>query len=57
MTANIFFPKTNLFPRHPQVLHQMVLQFFLMADNFEHAFSGEQLSRCLIMPYGSYFDT
>lgn len=57
MSSQIFYPSTNLFPQQPQLLHQMVLQFFLMADKYEDIFSQSELSRLLIVPYGSYFDT
>lgn len=56
MTEKILYPKTHYFPRQPQILHQMVLQFFLLTDKFEHVFQAQPTSHAMIMPYGSYFD-
>lgn len=55
--TKILYPKTSLFPNHPQILHQMVLQFFLMADKYEDAFVGEEMPLGIVVPSGSYFDT
>lgn len=57
MNKNIFYPQTNLFPSQPQILHQMILQFFLLADNYEKAFPKEEMAHGILLPYGSYFDT
>ena len=57
MTNNIFYPTTNLFPQHPQVLHQLVLQLFLLADRYEEEFPKDDVAHAILMPYGSYFDT
>ena len=57
MSSTIFYPKTRNFPHQPQVLHQMVLQFFLMTDKFESVFADQTSTHGMIMPYGSYFDT
>lgn len=56
MRKDIFYPTTGLFPHQPQVLHQMTLQFFLMAEKYESIFTESEASRLLVVPYGSYFD-
>lgn len=56
MNHCIYYPETKLIPHHPQVLHQLVLQLFLMADGYEYAFSDMEMSQGVIVPYGTYFE-
>lgn len=56
MKTEIFYPKTRLFPTQPQILHQLALQFFLMADRFEEESTTWDIDNAIIAPYGSYFD-
>lgn len=35
----------------------MVLQFFLLADNYEGGFPQTDMAHAILLPYGSYFDT
>lgn len=56
MQTEIFYPKTRFFPTQPQILHQLTLEFFLMADRFKEKVSEWALDRAIIAPYGSYFD-
>ncbi len=57
MKTATFYPKTHLFPHHPQILHQMVLQLFLFTDGQGDNFPTENMPHAMVMPYGSYFDT
>lgn len=56
MTAQIYYPTTKFFPRQPQILHQMVLHFFLQSEKYADSFDGHPASHSMLMPYGSYFD-